>query len=97
MKRTDRPTIVKRVETGSSDHLSNDDVRMLFDWLWEQARRQFRATIELDLGLVRSTDPRFSSEFQFLRRYLRQQGGDIWTTTQRASGRRGKTLNLCAV
>ncbi len=74
---TEEPTFVERVAPDENGHLGPEQISQLFDRLWTRARDQKRVIAQLDMADVKTTDPRFAGELEFIRRQLQRQSGFV--------------------
>lgn len=79
IRQTAMPDHVEVVVPDETGHVGATIVASIFDRLWEVSRVRGKSTIEIDLTQVRSADSSFAGELEFLRRILRQSGGEVRT------------------
>ena len=77
LEKLGKACFVEIVMPDPNGHLGIDEVTQLFDRLWKISSKKTGFVVELDMKDVRTTDPRFSSELEFLRRELQRRAGTV--------------------
>ncbi len=79
IRQTAMPDHVEVVVPDETGYVGAAIVASVFDRLWELSHVRRNSTIEIDITKVLSVHSSFAGELEFLRRLLRQSGGEVRT------------------